>query len=159
MTEVLYVIQAALAFVMGLWAYKRCAKRWSSTLGNHMVTGTVTDVGYVASEGGGSVLVSYAYSVKGTRFYGAFCPSIGNVEGVSWKTSMYEVEDKMRQRYPKGYEVSVFYFQGSPAEHWLHNPPSKWVIFWKATWLPLVILLVTYLPLLFVNLLIFCQPQ
>ena len=158
MTEVIHAIQVAIAVVTSLWIYNRFAKRWTATLGDDVVTGTVTDVGYVASEGGGSILVSYAYSVKGTRFYGAFSPSI-RIDGVSWKTSMYEVEDRMREEYPKGYEVRVFYFRGSPVEHWLHKAPSKWAIFWKAVWLPLVILVLTYIPLMFISLLIFLQPR
>ena len=158
MTEVIHAIQVAIAVVTSLWIYNRFAKRWTATLGDDVVTGTVTDVGYVASEGGGSILVSYAYSVKGTRFYGAFSPSIW-IDGVSWKTSMYEVEDRMREEYPKGYEVRVFYFRGSPVEHWLDKPPSKWAIFNKAHGLPLVILVLTNIPLMFINLLIDLQPQ
>lgn len=158
MTEVIHAIQVAIAVVISLWTYNRFAKRWTATLGDDVVTGTVTSVGYVASEGGGYISVSYAYSVKGTRFYGAFNPSIW-IKGVSWKTSMYEVEDRMREEYPKGYEVRVFYFRGSPVEHWLHKPPSKWAIFWKAIWLPLVILVLTCIPLMFINLLIYLQPR
>jgi len=158
MTEVIHAIQVAIAVVTSLWIYNRFAKRRTATLGDDVVTGTVTDVGYVASEGGGSILVSYAYSVKGTRFYGAFSPSIW-IDGVSWKTSMYEVEDRMREEYPKGYEVRVFYFRGSPVEHWLDKPPSKWAIFNKAHGLPLVILVLTNIPLMFINLLIDLQPQ
>ena len=158
MTEVIHAMQVAIAVVTSLWIYNRFAKRRTATLGDDVVTGTVTDVGYVASEGGGSILVSYAYSVKGTRFYGAFSPSIW-IDGVSWKTSMYEVEDRMREEYPKGYEVRVFYFRGSPVEHWLDKPPSKWAIFNKAHGLPLVILVLTNIPLMFINLLIDLQPQ
>jgi len=72
MTEVIYFIQVAIAIVISFWIYNRFAKRWTATLGDDVVTGTVTNVGYVASEGGGYIAVSYAYSVKGTRFYGAF---------------------------------------------------------------------------------------
>ena len=158
MTEVIHAIQVAIAVVTSLWIYNRFAKRWTATLGDDVVTGTVTDVGYVASEGGGSILVSYAYSVKGTRFYGAFSPSIW-IDGVSWKTSMYEVEDRMREKYPKGYEVRVFYFRGSPVEHWLHNPPSKLAVFGKAVGVPFLILVLTYIPLMFINLLIDLQPR
>ena len=154
----IYAIQVAIAVLISLWIYDRLAKRWTATLGDDVVTGTVTSVGYVASEGGGYISVSYAYSVKGTRFYGAFNPSIW-IDGVSWKTSMHEVEDRMREEYPKGYEVRVFYFRGSPVEHWLHKPPSKWAIFWKAIWLPLVILVLTNIPLMFINLLIDLQPR
>ena len=158
MTEIIHAIQVAIAVVISVWIYNRLAKRWTATLGDDVVTGTVTSVGYVASEGGGYISVSYAYSVRGTRFYGAFTPSI-RIDGVSWKTSMYEVEDRMREEYPKGYEVRVFYFRGSPVEHWLHKPPSKWAIFWKAIWLPLVILVLTNIPLMFINLLIDLQPR
>ena len=158
MTEVIHAIQVAIAVVISLWIYNRFAKRWTATLGDDVVTGTVTDVGYVALEGGGYIWVSYAYSVKGTRFYGAFNPSIW-IDGVSWKTSMHEVQDRMREEYPKGYEVRVFYFRGSPGEHWLHKPPSKWAIFNKAHGLPLVILVLTYIPLMFINLLIYLQPR
>ena len=158
MTEVIHAIQVAIAVAINFWIYNRIAKRWTATLGDDVVTGTVTSVGYVASEGGGYISVSYAYSVKGTRFYGAFSPSIW-IKGVSWKTSMYEVEEKMREEYPKGYEVRVFYFRGSPVEHWLHKPPSKLAIFWKAIWLPLVILVLTNIPLMFINLLIDLQPR
>ena len=158
MTEVIYFIQVAIAIVISFWIYNRFAKRWTATLGDDVVTGTVTNVGYVASEWGGYIAVSYAYSVKGTRFYGAFNPSIW-IDGVSWKTSMYEVEERMREEYPKGYEVRVFYFRGSPVEHWLHKPPSKWTIFNKAHGLPLVILVLTNIPLMFINLLIYLQPR
>ena len=158
MTEVIHAIQVAIAVAINFWIYNRIAKRWTATLGDDVVTGTVTSVGYVASEGGGYISVSYAYSVKGTRFYGAFNPSIW-IDGVSWKTSMYEVEEKMREEYPKGYEVRVFYFRGSPVEHWLHKAPSKLAIFWKAIWLPLVILVLTNIPLMFINLLIDLQPR
>ena len=158
MTEVIYFIQVEIAIVICFWIYNRIAKRWTATLGDDVVTGTVTSVGYVASEGGGYISVSYAYSVKGTRFYGAFNPSIW-IDGVSWKTSMYEVEEKMREEYPKGYEVRVFYFRGSPVEHWLHKAPSKLAILWKAIWLPLLILVLTNIPLMFINLLIDLQPR
>ena len=136
MTEIIHAIQVAIAVVISVWIYNRLAKRWTATLGDDVVTGTVTSVGYVASEGGGYISVSYAYSVRGTRFYGAFTPSIW-IDGVSWKTSMYEVEDRMREEYPKAYEVRVFYFRGSPVEHWLHKPPSKWRYFGRRLGFPL----------------------
>ena len=158
MTEVIYFIQIEIAIVISFWIYNRLTKRWTATLGDDVVTGTVTSVGYVASEGGGFISVSYAYSVNGTRFYGAFNPSIW-IDGISWKTSKYELEERMREKYPKGYEVRVFYFRGSPVEHWLHKPPSKWAIFNKANGLPLVILVLTNIPLMFINLLIYLQPR
>ena len=53
MTDVIYAIQVAIAVLVSLWIYDRLAKRWTATLGDDVVTGTVTSVGYVASEGGG----------------------------------------------------------------------------------------------------------
>ena len=68
MTEIIHAIQVAIAVVISVWIYNRLAKRWTATLGDDVVTGTVTSVGYVASEGGGYISASYAYSVNGTRF-------------------------------------------------------------------------------------------
>ena len=56
MTEVIYFIQVEIAIVISFWIYNRVAKRWTATLGDDVVTGTVTSVGYVASEGGGTSL-------------------------------------------------------------------------------------------------------
>ena len=158
MTEVIYFIQVAIAIVICLWIYNRFAKRLTATLGDDVVTGTVTSVGYVATEGGGYISVSYAYSVNGTRFYGELMPT-KRIDGISWRTSMHEQEERIREEYPKGYEVRVFYFRESPVEHWLHKPPSKWAIFDKAHVLPLVILVLTNIPLMFINLLIDLQPR
>ena len=130
----------------------------AATLEDDVVTGSATVVGYVAAEGGGYISVSYAYSVNVTRMYSAFNRSIW-IDGVSGKTSMYEVEERIREEYPKGYEVRVFYFRKSPVEHWLHKPPSKWAIFDKAHGLPLVIVVLTNSPLMFINLLIDLQPR
>jgi hypothetical protein len=158
MTEVIYFIQIEIAIVICLWIYNRFAKRLTATLGDDVVTGTVTSVGYVATEGGGYISVSYAYSVNGTRFYGAFRPT-KRIDGIPSRTSMHEREERIREEYPKGYEVRVFYFRKSPVEHWLHKPPSKWAIFDKAHGLPLVILVLTNIPLMFINLLIDLQPR
>ena len=46
-----YAIQVVIAVVIGLWTYDRYAKRWTSTLGDDVVSGYVNDVGYVAGEG------------------------------------------------------------------------------------------------------------
>ena len=149
MTEIIYAIQVVLAVMFALWTYDRYAKRWPATLGDDVVTGSVVDVGYlVVSEGGGYVIVSYGYSVSGTRYFGSFNRDL------PFGTTGYEFEDQMRKEYPKGYEVTVFYYRDSPAEHWLHKPPPSWAIFWKAFWLPALLLVLTYIPLMFINLLI-----
>ena len=159
MTDLIYAIQVVIAVVIGLWTYDRFAKRWTSTLGDDVVPGYVNDVGYVAGEGGGSVIVSYAYSVAGTRYFGSFVPPWRHLVGFDFKMRTAELEAIFREKYPQGYEVRVFYFRDSPAEHWLDSPPSKWDVFWKAVWLPLVILALTYIPLMFINLLIYLQPR
>jgi len=51
MTDLIYAIQVVIAAVIGLWTYDRYAKRWTSTLGDDVVSGYVNDVGYVAGEG------------------------------------------------------------------------------------------------------------
>ena len=73
MTDLIYAIQVVIAVVIGLWTYDRYAKRWTSTLGEDVVSGYVNDVGYVAGEGGGSVIVSYGYSVAGKRILARLC--------------------------------------------------------------------------------------
>ena len=102
MTDIIYAVQVVLAVVFALWTYDRYAKRRSATLGDDVVTGSVVDVGYVQSEGGGYVIISYGYSVSGTRYFGSFN------RGLPAWTAGYEFEDKMRKEYPKGYEVTVF---------------------------------------------------
>lgn len=148
MTEIIYAIQVVLTVVFALWTYDRYAKRWSAILGDDVVTGSVVDVGYVQSEGGGCVIISYGYSVFGTRYFGSF-----NRNLPAWELGA-EFEDKMRREYPKGYKVTVFYYRDSPAEHWLHKPPTKWGVFWKAFRLPVLLLVLTYIPLMFINLLV-----
>lgn len=153
MTEIICAIQVVLAVMFALWTYDRYAKRWSATLGDDVVTGSVVDVGYLhlppsSASPNGYVIVSYGYSVSDKRYFGSFYRELDN-----W-TNPQEFEDKMRKEYPKGYEVTVFYYRDSPAEHWLHKPPPTWAIFWKAFRLPALILVLTYIPLMFINLLI-----
>ena len=113
MTEVIYAIQATIAVALGLWTYNRFAKRWTSTLGDDVVSGYVNDVGYVAGEGGGSVIVSYGYSVDGTQYFGSFVPPWRHLLGFDFKMRTAELEAIFREKYPKGYEVRVFYFPDS----------------------------------------------
>lgn len=155
MIELIFAAEIGMALVALLWSYDRYAKRWVATRGNDVVIGSVNDVGYVAGEGGGSIHVSYGYSVDGIRYYGSFNPSVFEEIGLfNFKIRTPEVEAIFREKYPKGHEVRVYFFHGSPAEHWVDEPPSKSAVFWKATWLPLLILLLTWLPLGFVHLLI-----
>ena len=157
MADLIYAIQVAIAVVIGLGTYDGYAKRCASTLGDDVVSGYVNDVGYVAGEGGGSVIVSYGYSVAGTRYFGSFVPPWRHLVGFDFKMRTAELEAIFRDKYPKGYEVRVFYYRDSPAEHWLDSPPSKLAVAWKAVRLPLVILALTYTPLMFINLLLYLQ--
>ena len=65
-----------------------------------------------------------------------------------------EILEKLREKYPAGYRVRVFYYKDDPTEHWLNNAPSKWAIFWNAVVKPLIVLVVVLVPLGFVELLI-----
>lgn len=155
MIEVIFSVEIGIGLVALLWSYDRYAKRWVVTRGNDVVIGSVNEVGYVAGEAGGSVIVSYGYSVNGIRYYGAFNPSIFEEIGFfNFKIRTPEIEAIFREKYPKGHEVRVYFFHGSPAEHWVNEPPSKSAVLWKATWLPLLLLLLTLLPLGFMQLLI-----
>ena len=142
---------------MGIWTYNRFVKRWTSTLGDHEVSGYVNVVAYVAGEGSGSVTVSYGYSVSGTRYFGSFVPPWRHIVSFDFKKRTAELEARFREKCPKGYEVRVFHFRDSPAELWLGSPPSKWAVAWKAVRLPLLILALTYTPFMFVGLLTYLQ--
>ena len=155
MIDLIFATQIVIVLVALLWSYDRYAKRWVATRGNDVVIGSVNDVGYVAGEGGGSIMVSYGYSVDGVRYYGAFNPSVFKEIGLfNFKIRAPEIEAIFQEKYPKGHEVPVYFFRDAPAEHWVNEPPSKTAVLLKATWLPLLVLLLTLLPLGFVQLLI-----
>lgn len=160
MIDLIFAIQIVIALVALLSSYDRYAKRWVATRGNHVVTGSVTDVGYVAGEGGGSIYVSYGYSVDGIRYYGSFNPSVFEEIGLfNFKIRTPEIEAIFREKYPKGHEVPVYFFRDAPAEHWLNEPPSNSAVLWKATWLPLLVLVLMLLLLGFVQLLIMLSAK
>ena len=69
--------------------------------------------------------MSYGYSVAGTRYFGSFVPPWRHLVGLDFKMRTAELEAIFREKYPKGYEVRVFYYRDSPAEHWLDSPPLK----------------------------------
>jgi len=155
MIELIFAAEIGIALVALLWSFDRYAKRWVATRGNDVVVGSVNDVGYVAGEGGGSIVVSYGYAVDGIRYYGAFNPSIFEEIGLfNFKIRTPDIEAISREKYPKGHEMPVYFFRDAPAEHWVNEPPSKTAVLWKATWLPLLVLLLTLMPLGFVQLLI-----
>ena len=155
MIELIFAVEIGMALVALFWSYDRYAKRWVATRGNDVVIGSVNDVGYAAGEGGGSIIVSYGYSVDGIRYYGSFNPSIFDEIGLfNFKIRAPEIEAIFREKYPKGHEVPVYFSRDAPAEHWVNEPPSKTAVLLKATWLPLLVLLLTLLPLGFVQLLI-----
>ena len=125
MTDIIYATQVVIAVVIGLWTYHRYAKRWTSTLGDDVVSGYVNDVGYVAGEGGGSVIVSYGYSVAGTRYFGSFVPPWRHLVGFDFKMRTAELEAIFREKYPKGYEVRCFIIVIHPQSiGWIHPPQN-----------------------------------
>lgn len=160
MIELIFAAEIGIAVVALLWSYDRYAKRWVATRGNDVVIGSVNDVGYVAGEGGGSIHVSYGYSVDGVRYYGSFNPSVFEEIGLfNFKIRTPEIEAIFREKFPKGYEVPVYFFRDAPAEYWVNEPPAKSAVLWKATWLPLLLLLLTLLPLGLVQLLIMLSAK
>ena len=68
--------------------------------------------------------------------------------------SIEENVEKLQKEYLTGRTVKVFYFKESPAEHWLDVPPDQLLVFFKAIGIPLLILILSNVPLLFIDYLI-----
>ena len=66
--------------------------------------------------------------------------------------------EKLKKEYLTGRTVKVFYFKESPAEHWLDVPPDQLLVFFKAIGIPLLILILSNVPLLFIDYLIISSP-
>ena len=149
------LIQIVITIIIFLWGYDRFSKRWSTTLGRYSVDGSYTRVDYMSGEGGASYMVSYGYTVDGKRYFGAINRSILSM---SLLLSIEENVEKLQKKYLTGRTVKVFYFKESPAEHWLDAPPNKLLVFFKAIGLPLLILILSNVPLLFIDYLIIYSP-
>ena len=151
MTEIIYAIEVVLAVMFALWTYDRYAKRRSATLGDYVVTGSVHRADFVLDGHIGQWLVSYGYEVRGRRYFDSF-------EARDFKARANEAGlEKFRESYPIGYGLTVFYWKEDPSVHWLHKPPSTKAIFSNALDVPLLVLVLTNVPLLFVHWLISMQ--
>ena len=151
MTKIIYATQAVLAVMCALWTYDRYAKRWPATLGNDVVTGSVQRADFVLDGHIGQWLVSYGYEVRGRRYFDSF-------EARDFKARTNEAGlEKFRESYPIGYGLTVFYWKEDPSVHWLHKPPSTKAVFSNALDVPLLVLVLTNVPLLFVHWLISMQ--
>ena len=100
-------------------------------------------------------MVSYGYTVDGKRYFGAINRSILSMSLLS---SIEENVENLQKEYLTGRTVKVFYFKESPAEHWLDVPPSQLLVFFKAIGIPLLILILSNVPLLFIDYLIISSP-
>ena len=151
MTEIICASQVVLAFMFALWTYDRYAKRWPATLGDYVVTASVHRADFVLDGHIGQWLVSYGYEVRGRRYFDSF-------EARDFKARANEAGlEKFRESYPIGYGLTVFYWKADPSVHWLHKPPSTKAIFSNALDVPLLVLVLTNVPLLFVHWLISMQ--
>ena len=63
MTEIIYAIQVVLAIMFALWTYDRFAKRWSATLGEEVVKGSVHRADFVPV----GRRISHFYPLAGVR--------------------------------------------------------------------------------------------
>ena len=100
-------------------------------------------------------MVSYGYTVDGKRYFGAINRSILSMSLLS---SIEENVENLQKEYLTGRTVKVFYFKESPAEHWLDVPPAQLLVFFKAIGIPLLILILSNIPLLFIDYLIIYSP-
>ncbi|MDC0172151.1 hypothetical protein OAK26_00155 [Gammaproteobacteria bacterium] len=148
----IFIIQVIISVVILLWSYDRYAKRWGTTLGNHSVEGTYTRVDYVPQDFGGYI-VTYGYTVNGKRYFGSIEWSILHFGLLS---SIEENIETLKKEYLTGRTVKVFYWEESPNEHSLNIPPST--PFFRAIGIPLLILILSNIPLLFIDYLIVSSP-
>ena len=142
-----------IAVLVFLWtSVKRYNRRLGVRLGSYFTEGRVSRVDFVHAGESRYFLASYGYAVRGIDYYGGF--GIPGFSEYGFLMSTDEILEKLRKKYPVGYKVRVFYYKDSPIEHWLHKPPPKWAVFWKAVAKPLLVLVIVLVPLGFVDLLI-----
>ena len=109
MTDIIYAIQVAIAVVVALWTYDRYAKRWSATLGEEVVEGSVHRADFVPVGHIGQWLVYYSYEVRGKRYLYSF-------EARDFKALPNDAGlEKFRGSYPIGYGLTVFYWKEDPS--------------------------------------------
>ena len=151
-TDVILLLEAVAVLIFIWVAINRYNQRLGVILGSHFAEGRVSRVDFVHAGESRYFLASYGYAVRGIDYYGGF--GIPGFSEYGFLMSTDEILEKLRKKYPVGYKVRVFYYKDSPIEHWLHKPPTKWAIFWRAVAKPLVVLVIVLIPLGFVDLLI-----
>ncbi|MDC6459896.1 hypothetical protein PQY66_06100 [Luminiphilus sp.] len=151
-TDVILLLEAVAVLIFIWVSINRYNQRLGATFGSHFAEGRVSRVDFVHAGEARYFLASYGYAVRGIDYYGGF--GVPGFSEYGFLMSTDEILEKLRKKYPVGYKVRVFYFKDSPIEHWLHKPPTKWAIFWRAVAKPLVVLVIVLIPLGFVDLLI-----
>ncbi|MDB2441396.1 hypothetical protein N9W72_07350 [Luminiphilus sp.] len=156
-SDVILLLEVIAVFVFLWTSINRYNRRLVATLGSHFTEGEVSRVDFVNAGESRYFLASFGYAVRGIDYYGGF-----NVSGFSeygFLMSTDGILEKLRKKYPAGYKVRVFYYKDDPTEHWLHEAPTKWAIFWKAVIKPLTVLVIVLVPLGFVDWLIILSEQ
>ena len=151
-TDVILLLEAVAVLIFIWVAINRYNQRLGVILGSHFAEGRVSRVDFVHAGESRYFLASYGYAVRGIDYYGGF--GIPGFSEYGFLMSTDEILEKLKKKYPVGYKVRVFYYKDSPIEHWLHKPPPKWAVFWKAVAKPLLVLVIVLVPLGFVDLLI-----
>ena len=151
-TDVILLLEAVAVLIFIWVSINRYNQRLGATFGSHFAEGRVSRVDFVHAGESRYFLASYGYAVRGIDYYGGF--SVSGFLEYGFRMSTEEILEKLREKYPAGYKVRVFYYKDDPSEHWLHKAPTKWAIFWKAVAKPLLVLVIVLVPLGFVDLLI-----
>ena len=156
-TDVILLLEAVAVLIFIWVSINRYNQRLGATFGSHFAEARVSRVDFVHAGEARYFLASYGYAVRGIDYYGGF--GVPGFSEYGFLMSTDEILEKLRKKYPVGYKVRVFYFKDSPIEHWLHKPPTKWAIFWRAVVKPLIVLVIVLIPLGFVDLLITLSSQ
>ena len=148
----IFIIQVMISVVIFLWGYNRYAKRWGTNSGHDSVDGKYTRVDQIESEIP-SFTITYGYTVNDRRYFG----SIDRLLLFSdLSLSIEENLEMLKKEYLTGRTVKVFYWKEFPNKHSLNNPP--YVPFFEAIGIPLLILILSNIPLLFIDYLIVSSP-
>jgi hypothetical protein len=148
----IFIIQVMLSVVILLWGYNRYAKRWGTNSGHDSVDGTYTRVDYIASEIPGFT-ITYGYTVNDRRYFGSINQLLLSSD---LSLSIEENTEMLKKEYLTGRTVKVFYRKEFPSIHSLNFPPG--VPFFDVIGIPMLILILSNIPLLFIDYLIVSSP-
>ena len=148
----IFILQMMISAGIFLWGYNRYVKRWGANSGHDSVEGTYTRVDYIPSEIPFH-MISYGYTVNNKRYFGSIERLIFSFD---LRSSIEENTEMLKKEYLTGQTVKVFYWKEFPNEHSLNIPPS--VPFFDAIGMPLLILILSNIPLLFIDYLIVSSP-